>query len=179
MNINEFDNNKEKHYYFFGVCLGGVIAAYLSILMEEMGFTNVTLISWDSIISDDVVQKIRKKNSLSIIKKSLVNLFKGVSEDLINKISNSVKANNCLLSTIFNKKLNRTNVILFKALVIDDSIDILRSEYEYICSLPYNNFEVVQPNMHKIKVIELKSVKHSGFLSQIELVVKTILSLTK
>ena len=158
-----------------GICLGGVIATAIALLLEEIGIHNVTIISWDSVITNKDLIEIRNKNSLLTVKQALNQAYSGASATLIARINESIESSIKLLNAIFLKQLTYTNIVLFKTLLVEDKIKILQPEYEYICSLIYNNFDMIQPNLTKINKIELADAKHGGFLSQVELVAKNII----
>lgn len=170
-------DNKQQHYFLFGVCLGGVIATYIAVLLEKMGITNITIVSWDSVIPDQHLGIIRKQNSIGSIKSVMLNAYNDLSENFVDKVLAAVEANINLLNTKFNNQLLHTKILLFKALFVEDGIDIFKPEYEYICSLPYNNFDYIQHDISKICKIELTDIKHSGFLSQTEFIAQNMLTM--
>lgn len=168
--------DKDKPYYLFGVCLGGIIVTNIATILEDMGYENITLIIWDSAIIDEQLKNTRDENNVITLKNTLSQELSkgGADESFINKAIGSIQANTLLLNFPISKTFKYTDILIFKAMEIEDSIKIFYNEYKYICSLPYNNFDKLQ-SIDKIKKIEMQNIKHGDFMVQTELVATEII----
>jgi hypothetical protein len=145
-------HNNDHEYNLFGWSLGGQIALKMAAILEKKGIENINIFSLDTILwgNDDLLQKIRDEEVLFVDQYShdleSEKRFEG-------EIFELYESDKLLAYQAMTSKLEKTNVVLFKATSFDEFMpEQLKS---YIIDLKYNNIDSVIKKSSKIKAINL------------------------
>jgi pimeloyl-ACP methyl ester carboxylesterase len=159
------EETKQDNYYILGWSLGGVIALEIAALLESEGITNIKLYLLDSVYhyTGD------ESEDDNALKKHL--LAQGFSQEYIDNILTVSEVDEMLNKQTISYKLQNSKIVLYKALLRDDTYDayeaIKSADQEIINNIKYNNIDQAVANLTQLSVIQLEQAHHSNILGQI------------
>ncbi|MEM9243717.1 MAG: thioesterase domain-containing protein, partial [Pseudomonadota bacterium] len=166
-------NFDSKNIMLLGWSLGGQIALEVAAQLEALAYRNIKIYLLDTAIADDKIKKYRAQSDSGKLKnetkKRLTQL--GFSKSYINKALSALLAAEKISNTAVSKKLEFSQVALFKATQVDQasSSSIDHHLTNYIISLKYNNIN--QISKKKIKCIQLPC-HHANILDYLDMIVE-------
>ena len=163
--LSEIDIIREKTkqintgYNLLGWSLGGQIALEIAAILEQRGYKNINVILLDTFIND---AQMLKYGSAIEPNKELIRLEllrSGYLESYANKVVYNIHYEDKLFIQPISKKLNQTNILLFKALEENKQEFTKWPEklMKYILSLKYNNVDTVVGNIANIRKVDLET----------------------
>jgi len=143
----------QKEYIFFGWSLGGQIALEIAAILEKSGVTNIKIYLLDSIVADSTIKKLRQQY-IGLIQDKIITKLKekGYDDFYMTKVITNIEAENKLANGKISSNLSYSQIILFKALLLDNFPELAN----YILKLEDNNLKSIIKNDNQLIVINLQ-----------------------
>lgn len=169
--IREKTNQIDKPYILLGWSLGGQIAIEIASILEQKGYTNITVILLDSVLADTKFASYLSKMKINAKLLSKFLLSQGHLIQYINKVIANFDCDNKLSKQSTKNKLDHTKILLFKAMQPDtrkflNMYDVLN---KYTIGLAYNNIEKIA-NFSNIQLIRMDNANHSNIIENTDLI---------
>lgn len=173
-------NNKlESEYHLLGWSFGGHLALEIAGLLEKKGASNINVYLLDTIIfSDEISKKLITQvdipNLVSQYRKKAKN--EGYDQSYIDKVAKNLYVESQLVTQDVSFVLQKTKVILFKAMQEDDrftDVNGFTKASQHITKLPYSNVNRYVPEK-AIQLVEMMNASHGTVLAHADFILKQI-----
>ncbi len=165
--------SSENNIYLLGWSIGGQIALEMASILELKNFKNIKVILLDTVIKDSSIEKILSQSNCSMLKEQLKNvMLDKYSSNYVNKVIDSFDTEVKLFKDKISNRLNKSNVILLKAIKQDNLLN--NKAYinlnKYILTLSDNNISDITSNL---TVLEISS-NHGEIIERLDDIIKVL-----
>jgi len=171
---------KQQHYHLFGWSLGAKISLEIAYILERRNNVNISLYLLDPIINDDYLMSLNEElDNPEKVKKEYLKfaMDRGYDDYHTQRVLFNMHAEHELGNTQITGTLNKTKVLLFKAMQLDEMLTLhTKKIYKYLVNLKYNNVDKIIINKSNLQLIEIENAHHGNILQEETLLISKISS---